>query len=882
MVFVLVPRYLPTVWNRASVSGFTPWIIGVISAAMAVVLALALGPPSWLPDASDTRPLILGFLAAQAAIAALTLAVALFVLQGVATREDADDRFFQAYVHRSRVGWIFPLSLIAVATTAVALLLGEFGSAGLPVPSDARNLPNLTLVATLAFAINLSLSGLLFHRGVRLATPAAWRRLRRDVNERDVESAVRAFVTRHERLRMIDAGDDPEQAWPDLFPGPDEGSADEAVAALLDDSRRAMDARRTAGFGAAFDSLKEMLTHAMDELEGAGVGWSPPGPAKRWPWPPLAELSEKLPALREEVVRRGEEEYVRTLFRLDSWLVSEGLRRGCGELFTAGLDGYAQSYAIAARPPSGAYRSHAVEAVWLAVRDALRAAGTDPEDDLPYLEEAVRWQERLLARALDERRAEDFGSLRARFAELLEWVGRHWEVDAWPRPAAADLHASLLQDARIALLGLGGRALELARLGEVEDISSYISVTRGEYNDPQRLADDLAQALSSSGYIDRFSWVSWQFPTGSGTGPMLDPHRYVLSFGMLRLLELATRPLPDLDLHGTAEVVLNRYENSGHLERFLESDPDIGMEERRTRVREALEAAMRRDTRTEEDEVIASELSTERVENFVADVRASRFGTDAIERLFTEADAFQPLRHDAAGAPKKRGTNKRLEPKAYFIDHREGSRTHYQPVDGEPWADEMRDDVVRKLCDALSDAPAMGTPPASADAFPEAVDDALADLNPEGEVLVLFIGDWARSLPWVAGDVLRRSHGGDAAGPRVWGRYGNHPVVWELRSAPERDLYVIELGRWGRFVRAQVNEGQDLVVDVRAITRERAREMLDSDPNLFPDGPNDSARLRRLQSRVAIEVVERTGFQVLDPSRARQVREGGTDGPQQV
>ena len=214
--------------------------MGVIFGVLFLVLALALGPLRWLPETSDARPLILGFLAAQAAIAALTLAVALFVLQGVAARRDADDRFFQAYVRRSWVGWIFPLSLISVATTAAALLLGEFGSAGLPLPGDVRGLPNLTLVAAAAFANNLVLSGLLFERGVRLATPAEWQRLRRGVNERDVEFAVRAYVTRHERLRMI-GGDDPEQAWPDWFPGPGEGSADEAVAALLDDGRRAMD-----------------------------------------------------------------------------------------------------------------------------------------------------------------------------------------------------------------------------------------------------------------------------------------------------------------------------------------------------------------------------------------------------------------------------------------------------------------------------------------------------------------------------------------------------------------------------------------------------------------------------------------------------------------
>ena len=872
MVCCRVERYLRTMWSRASASGATPWIIGVISAVLFLLLALTLGPLRRLPDASDARPLILGFLAAQAAIAALTLAVALFVLQGVAGRRDADDRFFQAYVRRSWVGWIFPLSLLAVATTAATLLLGEFGSAGLSLPGDVRSLPNLTLVAALAFTINLVLSGLLFERGVRLATPAEWQRLRRQVNERDVEFAVGAYVTRHERLRMID-DDDPERAWPDLFPGPDEGSADEAVGALLDDCRRSMDERRTAAFAATFDSLRGLLTHAMNELEGAGVDWSPPGPSTRWPWPPLAELSDKLPALREEVIRRGEEEYVRTLFRFDRWLVSEGLKRGCGELFTAGLDGYSQSYAIAARSPSGAYRSHAVESVWLAVRDALRVAGVDPEDGLPYLEEAVRWQERLLARALDERQADDFRAIRTAFVELIEWLGLHWGVEAWPPPDAADLHAALKRDARIALLGLGGRTLELAASGQIPDMDAYMNVTRNEYGDPQRLADDLAQALSSPDYVERFSWMSWQLPTGGGAGPMVDPHRYVLSFGILRLLELATKPFPDLDLHGAAEVVLNRFGNAAHLERFLTLHPDVGMEDRRDRVRAALEAAMRRDRRAEEDDVIASELSPERVEAFVADIRALRFSADAIERAFKEAEAFLHLDPGTRDAPEKRGSGG-LEPKAYFIDHPEASRTHYQPPESGPWAERLRDDVVQKLCDALAEAPVMGTPLASSEAFIEAVDGALAELDPGGNVLVLLVGDWTSALLWVGEDALVRSHGRDAASPRVWGRYANHPVAWELRSSAERRLYVVELGRWGSFVRARVDDGQDIAVDVTAVTQKHAWEMLDSDPTLFPDEPNDSAKLRRLRTRVVVEVAERVDFRVLDSTRARRIHVG--------
>ena len=111
-----------------------------------------------MPPVGETRSLLLGLLAAQAAITALTLAVALFVLQGVAGRRDADERISREYVRRSSVPWIFPLSIVSVAATGAALLAQEFGTAGMPVLRNAPGLPNLTLVGASAFMATLGLS----------------------------------------------------------------------------------------------------------------------------------------------------------------------------------------------------------------------------------------------------------------------------------------------------------------------------------------------------------------------------------------------------------------------------------------------------------------------------------------------------------------------------------------------------------------------------------------------------------------------------------------------------------------------------------------------------------------------------------------------------
>ena len=842
-------------------------------AALLLSGAAILDAARWLPAASEARSLLLGLLGAQAAIAALTLAVALFVLQGVATRRDADDRTYREYVHLSRVRWIFPWSVIAVATTGAALVVHELGSAGMPIVGDAPGLPNLALVACLSFVANLGLSGLLFERATSLSSPATWQHLRRRVNERDVRFAVRAFVERQERLST--AGENIDELRPDFFPGDDEGSADEAVRALLDDARRAMNERRTADFAAAIAALEQLLDYAMEEIERARLEWSPPGSAAAWP--PLAELSRRLLAFRDEVIHRGAWEYVHALDRLDSWLLAEGLRRRCGELFTVGLEGYRQNYAIAIQSRSGELREHYRDRVWLVLRDALTAARPDPEDSYPYLREAVRHQAGLLARALHEQLPQDFRSLRDRFAELLRYVGQHWDVDEWPRPDSADLHEALESDARVALLGLGGRALELAESGQIADPDPYLAVVREEYGEPQRLAGDAARALASDDYPGRFSWLEWQAPaTLDIAWRSVDPPRYVLSYSIVHLLELATEPLPDLDLHGAAEQVRRWFDtNGGRLERHVDRVPDVSIEGRWAEVLRMLDAAVQRDEVAEEDAIIARPLSPERVTAFVADVYASRFAADAIERVFANADALIHLAEDASGAPEARGS-RRLVPKAPFTDRPERARIHYAALEGDPWGEAGRDYVVEELRDALGDAPSITAIPVTPEALLGAVDNALAELQPAGEVLVLLVGDWVgallkldRSRP--AGyESSRRVIGADPAGPGVWGRYRGHPLVSRRRSAPDAELYVVEPGAWGCLVRAQADGGNELIVDIEAIPPDCAQALLTSNPDYFSNEPDDASKLRKLQTCVRIDVAERTGFRVLDPTRARR------------
>ena len=85
--------------------------------ALAAILVFVLKPFDWLPLANETDTLLGALLAAQAAIAALTIAVTLFMMQGINNRQDVDDRIYREYVTRSWVKELLRNSLLAVGVT---------------------------------------------------------------------------------------------------------------------------------------------------------------------------------------------------------------------------------------------------------------------------------------------------------------------------------------------------------------------------------------------------------------------------------------------------------------------------------------------------------------------------------------------------------------------------------------------------------------------------------------------------------------------------------------------------------------------------------------------------------------------------------------------
>ena len=658
---------------------------------------------------------------------------------------------------------------------------------------------------------------------------------------------------------------------PTVFPDLGEDAANEAIRAVLGDARRAMAERRYGEFTRSLDSITKLMQYAMDELERQGVSWDRPGSQPQWP--PLHRLGSDLYSFREEVIGRGDRDYVFELLSLDYWLLSTGMRRECGEMFAAALEGYRWNYEIACRVGSGELRELIRDRVWQVANGLILTTRIDAAR--PYLTEMVRHQERLASYAMQAERADDYEHLHEAFQQVLQAVRFHRDVRETDRSDTAGPYQQLLQAYRIALIGLGGRAVILAESGTIASPAPYLDVLRAATNDLRSLADDVGKALSGRDSLRPSVWFDWE-REGARNLQMrsIKPERFPLTFFAVRLLELVTDGMPPLNLHGHAKQVLAWFEaNSERLEPYVAADPDKAMEERRDLVVATLEAAVRADAVAKDYAIISWPLSEDRISAFTAGVYAGTFSNAGIEGWFRRVGAFLYLSAGDEDGPPARWMPQLL-PKASLAEVPESFHTYYAPLEGEPLGEEDPADVVRQICEELDEAPAAEAPLDTPRALLHAIDEAGEAMEASGDLLVILAGDCS--------DVLTFSDGEEPTGYEPWwripdgermgeiARYRGHPLL----SGPEhgeRRLYVVEPGTWGCFVRAQVEGARDLLVEVNPLSTERARVLLDANPELFDSEPDEESRLRKIRTHVDVVVATRTEFRVADPSRARRI-----------
>ena len=476
----------------------------------------------------------------------------------------------------------------------------------------------------------------------------------------------------------------------------------------------------------------------------------------------------------------------------------------------------------------------------------------------------------MLSDALNLDNPGDFEALHDGFETSLRLI--RWD---WDRRDGMNFSQKLAQFYRVVLMGVGGRAIILAESGSLEDPSRFLAVCRGIFGRVEPLAGDVAQAVRRKDQSQASQWLEWEREGAEpGIAQRMSAERYPLMFFAVRLMELSSGAMPVVDLHGTANEVLSWFESDAdRLLPFVSDQPDATREQRREWATGALRAAVKKDEVAEDDRIIASELSLERVAGFNSSVYATAFAASSVERLFEECGAFLYLAEHTDPSSEKMGFFDRV-PKAYLADMPSGGRISYPSLEEDHFGRDLANDILARLCEALDEAPEISVPLNSPEEFLSAFDNAKAELGNSGELVAVLAGDWMA----IEVALNRGKHDGfipawqlpDGNRDGEWGQYHGHTLLRGPRDG-ERRLYLVDPGSWGCFVRAQCEGDQDLSIDIKTISADRARELLDENPNHFPDEPDEESKLRKLQTFLELAVCHRIEFRVKAHSHARRI-----------
>ena len=222
-----------------------------------------------------------------------------------------------------------------------------------------------------------------------------------------------------------------------------------------------------------------------------------------------------------------------------------------------------------------------------------------------------------------------------------------------------------------------------------------------------------------------------------------------------------------------------------------------------------------------------------------------------------------------------------LVPKAFLADMPVGGRISYGSLDGDQWGRSLASDVMRLFCQALDEAPMMAAQLDTPEDLLSAFERAKTELGEPNNCVAVLAGDWfgiVVALPRGGhGDFVPAWQLPDDNRLAEWGEYRGHSFL-RGPSDGEPRMYVVDHGSWGCFVRAQCEGEQDLRIDIKPVPSERARELLDANPNHFPDEPAYEDKLRKLQTHVELAVCHRVEFQVKNSSHARRIVSQGSSG----
>ncbi len=847
--------------------GTWPSII-VAAAAMAIGICLSIHASPWLALPEDPARVVAPLAQVQGAIAAISLAVLVLIVEAVQRREDIVDATYEVFIREALVRPVIASVLISTFGTAIAFILVRT-----PSFEDERNLA-LFAMGSVAITILVILGFTL--RALAVLQPSQYRKFKRKAYLEQIRIGVTAQI---EHINAIVAN----PTAPTMPSSATEMKAEQAMLQILGDVAVAIKLTRPDRIEEDIATIESAFDYAVKMIANSDYNDIPKDRNQVFELPLFASASRYLPSLWQASYASRVHENVRYVYRLHLHIAHLARDGTIDDLKETVVTSAMLSYQARSDWPEGV--AQGVGFAWGVVRNhvwlpmLLHSAHPSSPIDTALLRTNVEGFQDIAASMVRDGDIAAFEQITAQISDLHDLLKHNRRGDGKFDHKINQPVDDLFHDVRLALAALAGLAILSQKGGYINNARAFVNRVHEILQGQPNAGESLERLLSAdrSAFVQPWSWWDDRHDGSSLSRvrtiyPMQHPVLYFITASLIDGLDAR---LPQA--LGSAPL-----DGKGVLERHWAIICDVAgirgdmQETEKERIIGFIEAAKSADEHRRQDRIIMTPISEEHVSKYVQEVlraykQTESSSTPVVANVFGSVDRAHILPVDDSDALAELPFRLRGAFKGAFM---RTIQTHYV---ADPSATRVMETIeVRRrqmMVNLIDDQMGlMEAIPVVGDEIFTEISRVLADLQPQFP-LFLITGQGT-------GDLWRRLH---RARSNI-----RQPILTELEQIPpdveaalrigeimvsqqigKPALYIIDVARWGRLRQANIGN-EPLRVELHAISAERAGELLDTGCISAGDLSREEA-MRALQLQVEVEVAQRVDFVVEDPSAAVRI-----------
>ena len=838
-------------------------VLPFILVGAGIALSACLPSVSWPNAAGVVGPLV----QVQGAIAAISLAVMVLIVEAVERREDIADATYDVFLQKAHVRRVISGVLVLTLGTAIAFVLTQ-------IPSF-QDQGNLVIFATVSIVLTVPAILYFILRALVVLRPSQYRKYKHEAYFEQIQIGVTAQI---EHINAVAAN-----STVSIRPSPAIGTeAEQIILERLGDVATASEFTRPERIREDIATIRSALEYTAMALKSSNYNDLSKDRGQVIELPVFASTSLHFPSFWQSSYASRIYENVRSIYQVHLHIAHLSRDGSINDLKEIVVANAISSYQTGIGWPEGV--AHGVGLAWGVVRNhiwlpvLLHDAHPLSQADTALLRTVVEGFQDSAASMVRDGNIAAFEQITAQISDLHDTLGHNRYGDGRFDYKINQPIEDMFHDVRLALAALAGLAILSQKGGYINNARVFVNRVHEVLQEHQGAGESLERLLSADGstLTQRWSWWDDRYD-----GSSLPRFRIVhpLQHPVLYFITASLIDGPDARLPRSLGSI--HLEGADTLKRHWAIICDVaGIREDKRETEKARILAIIEEKSSDEhqrqDRIIATPIGEAYVRQYAQEVLQAYKQTEissgsTIAKMFGGAGQMQALSVDDSDVPIESSLRLRGAFKGAFMRI---SEIHYM---AHPSATQIVEEIEAARCQMMinlikDQTDSMRAISIVQDKLFTEISRALADLQPQFPLL-LITGHGTDNL-W------RRLHRARSSIKQptstVLGRIP--PDIEEALRAgeimvhqriSEPALYIIDVARWGLLRQAPIGD-DPLRVEVCAISAERAGELLDTG-HVRAGGLTREEAIRALQLQVEVEVTQRVDFVVEDPSAAVRI-----------